>query len=72
MSSLIITIDQGSSATKVLAFDHQGQAVYRSSRPLRMERPLPSYVEQDPAHVLEEPKVVFVEVLSAVFIEGHD
>jgi len=72
MSSLIVTIDQGSSATKVLAFDHQGQPIYRSSRPLRMERPRPSHVEQDPAHVLEETKFVLEEVLSAIFNEGHE
>lgn len=72
LDSFIVAIDQGSSATKVLAFDHQAQAAYRSSRSLTLERPQPTHVEQDPLHVLEETRGALDEVLSAVYADGHD
>lgn len=72
MSSFIVTIDQGSSATKVLAFDRQGHQIYRSSRPLRIERPFPAHVEQDPIHVLQETKLALDGVLSSIFEDGHE
>ncbi len=70
MNSLIVSIDQGSSATKVLAIDPQAQVVYRSSRPLKIERLQPTHVEQDPLHVLEETEEVLEEVLSVVHAKG--
>ncbi|MBM4338001.1 MAG: hypothetical protein FJ110_00500 [Deltaproteobacteria bacterium] len=72
MGSFIVTIDQGSSSTKVLAFDHRAGLAYRSSRPLKIERPQLTHVEQDPLHVLEETRKALDEVLSAVYAEGHD
>ena len=71
MGSFVVTIDQGSSATKVLAFDRQARQLYRSSRPLRIERPSPAHVEQDPLHVLRETKFALDEVLSSIFNDGH-
>ncbi len=72
MSSFIVTIDQGSSATKVLAFDHQGHQTYRSFRSLKIERPQPTYVEQDPVHVLEETRAALEEVISSIYRDGHE
>lgn len=72
MGYFIVTIDQGSSATKVLAFDHQGQSIYRASRPLRIERPHPSHVEQDPVHVLRETRSALDEVITSIESDGHE
>ncbi len=72
MSSFIVTIDQGSSATKVLAFDHQGRQAYRAFRSLKIERPQPAHVEQDPAHVLEETRAALEEVVSSIYANGHE
>ena len=72
MDLFIVTIDQGSSATKVLAFDQRGKAVYRSSRPLRIGRPSPTHVEQSPSHVLEESRSALEEVLTSIHHDGHD
>ncbi len=72
MGHFIVAIDQGSSGTKVLAFDQQGNAVYRAFRPLKISRPSPAHVEQDPRHVLEETRSALEEVLSAVYRDGHD
>lgn len=72
MDSFIVTIDQGSSATKVLAFDQQARLAYRSSRSLKIERPQPTHVEQNPLDVLDETRRALEEVLSAVHADGHE
>jgi glycerol kinase len=72
LSSFIVTIDQGSSATKVLAFDQQGRQTYRSSRSLKIDRPQPTHVEQDPIHVFKETRYALEEVLSSIYTDGHD
>ena len=71
MRHFIVTIDQGSSGTKVLAFDQQGSVVYRAFRPLKISRPSPAHVEQDPRHVFEETRSALEEVLSAIYRDGH-
>ncbi len=72
MSSFIVTIDQGSSATKVLAFDHRGHQTYRAFRPLKIGRPQPTHVEQDPVHLLEETRGALEEVISSISMDGHE
>lgn len=72
MNSFIVAIDQGSSATKVLAFDQQARLAYRSSRSLTIERPQPTHVEQNPLDVLEKTRAALEEVLSAVYRDGHE
>lgn len=72
MNSYIVAIDQGSSATKVLAFDHHARLAYRSSRSLKIERPQQTHVEQDPLDVLEETRKALDEVLFAIYNDGHE
>ena len=72
MSSYIVTVDQGSSSTKVLAVDHEGHQAYRSFRPLRIARPQPGHVEQDPVHVLQQTRAALEEVISSVHAAGGE
>lgn len=72
MSRFIVTIDQGSSGTKVLAFDQRGEVAYRSSRPLELLRSSPTHVEQSPLHVLEETHSALEEVLLSIHHDDHD
>jgi glycerol kinase len=72
LSSFIVTVDQGSSSTKVLAIDRQGRQAYRASRPLRIDRPRPGHVEQDPLHVLRETRAALDEVIASVLADGHE
>jgi glycerol kinase len=71
LNSYVVAIDQGSSATKVLAFDQQAGCAYRSSRSLNIERPQPNHVEQNPLDVLAETRTALEDVLSAIYAEGH-
>ncbi len=71
LNSYVVAIDQGSSATKVLAFDQQAGCAYRSSRSLNIERPQPTHVEQNPLDVLAETRKALEDVLTAIYAEGH-
>lgn len=47
-SALILAIDQGTTNTKALLIDGEGQPVFRASAPLELIQPRLGYVEQDP------------------------
>ncbi len=47
-SACILAIDQGTTNTKALLIDGQGQTLFRASAPLDLLQPRPGYVEQDP------------------------
>ncbi|MFA6029430.1 MAG: FGGY family carbohydrate kinase [Elusimicrobiota bacterium] len=44
----VLALDQGSSSTRVVAFDESGSSTALSQRPLRTLRPAPGFVEHDP------------------------
>ncbi|MGA2640662.1 MAG: FGGY family carbohydrate kinase, partial [Spirochaetia bacterium] len=44
----ILAVDQGTSATKTVIFDSEGQISARASAPLASSFPRPGFVEQDP------------------------
>ena len=46
--SFILAIDQGTTNTKALLVNRDGQVAYRASAPLRLTHPQPDFVEQDP------------------------
>lgn len=60
MSGLILSIDQGTSGTKAILFDHAGRPQAKGSVSLRSQFPQPGFVEQDPeeiyANVIEATK----------------
>lgn len=47
-SEWILAVDQGTSNTKALLIDREGQTVFRASAPLELLQPQPGYVEQNP------------------------
>ena len=51
MRSFILTIDQGTTNTKALLVDRDGQPVFRASAPVRLLTPRPGYVEQEPVEL---------------------
>ena len=44
----ILALDQGTTNTKALLVDREGQTAFRASAPLELIQPKPGYVEQDP------------------------
>src|SRR5690349_3769985 len=53
MGKYILSIDQGTSSTKVLLFDEQGKVVCKSAEPLKSIFSGEGFVEQDPRGIYE-------------------
>jgi len=49
--TFILAIDQGTSGTKTLVFDHEGRIVAKATEPLASSFPSPGFVEQDPEEI---------------------
>ena len=50
-SQYILAIDQGTSGTKAVVFDSEGQVVAKATEPLTSHFPRPGFVEQDPVEI---------------------
>jgi len=48
----ILAIDQGTSGTKAVLFDSQGQITAKATSPLKSYYPQPGFVEQDPEEII--------------------
>jgi len=51
--SFILAIDQGTSGTKAVIFNSQGEIVARAAEPLKSYFPQPGFVEQDPLEIYQ-------------------
>ena len=51
--TFILAVDQGTSATKTVVFDTQGQIVAQATEPLKSYFPQPGFVEQDPLEIYQ-------------------
>ena len=50
-SQYILAIDQGTSGTKAVIFDSEGQIVAKATEPLKSYFPQPGFVEQDTVEI---------------------
>jgi glycerol kinase len=60
--SLILAIDQSTSATKAVLFDHRGKVLDRAARSHRQIYPRPGWVEHDPEQIWRNVRAVVREV----------
>lgn len=67
----ILAIDQGTSSTKSLVFDAQGQPVARGSEPLYTNYADNGFVEQDPEAIYENVRASVKQCLDAFEKAGH-
>ena len=51
--TFILAVDQGTSATKTVVFDTQGQIVAQATEPLKSYFPQPGFVEQEPLEIYQ-------------------
>lgn len=49
MATYILALDQGTSSSRALLFDHSGRVVHQVSQPFQQHYPQPGWVEHDPA-----------------------
>lgn len=69
-SPLILAIDQGTSSTKVLLIDNQGQAIYKASEPLQTYYLEEDWVEQDPEEIYQNVLAAISSCLEGFRSEG--
>lgn len=62
-------IDQGTTFTRFLVFDHEACIVASARRPVSLKSPRPGWVEQDPFELIESVKEVINEVHATVWRE---
>ncbi|MDE0232833.1 MAG: glycerol kinase GlpK [bacterium] len=65
-------IDQGTTSTRFMIFDHSGAAIASAQRELRQILPQPGWVEHDPMEILQATEAVIGEALRSVGMTGGD
>jgi glycerol kinase len=64
---MLLAIDQGTSATKAMLVDADGQIVARASAPVGQSHPQPGWVEQSPAEIWDSVRAAVADCLG-----GHE
>lgn len=67
MKQYILAIDQGTTSTRAILFDHQGQLVHQTQREFKQYFPHSGWVEQDAMEIWNS----VLEVVGAMFIETN-
>ncbi len=67
---LILAIDQGTTSSRVIAYNLQGEEVHSASRPLPIYYPEDGWVEQKPEEVWSSVSESLEEVVSAINLES--
>jgi glycerol kinase len=65
-SSLILAIDQGTSNTKAIVVNVEGQILARATAPMAIGFPRPAWVEQDPIAIWQAVRNVIDECVSQI------
>ena len=64
MKKYILALDQGTSSSRAIVFDHDGNPLAVSQKEFTQHFPQPGWVEHDPEEIWESEKEVMLEVLS--------
>ena len=72
MASYMLALDQGTTSSRAILFDHDGQIVATSQREHQQIFPAPGFVEHDPQEIWLNIREVMGEVLSRAEITRHD
>src|SRR4051794_19329866 len=69
---LILAIDQGTTGTKVILFDHAGEVVKLAYGELTQHYPQPGWVEHDPREIWDSTLALVAEAISDAGCEPQD
>ncbi|OZM58057.1 glycerol kinase [Lottiidibacillus patelloidae] len=72
MSKYVLTIDQGTTSSRAILFNKQGEVIEVSQREFTQHFPKPGWVEHDAEEIWESVKVVIEDVLKKANITGKD
>jgi len=71
-ATYVIAIDQGTTSTRAIIFDHDGAIVSTAQLEHRQILPRPGWVEHDPMEIWTNTRRVIGEVLSTASLTRHD
>src|SRR3954470_11141007 len=72
MPEFVISIDQGTTSTRAMVFDHAGRAVATGQKEHRQFLPRPGWVEHDPVEIWDNVREVVAVALSRAGLTRHD
>ena len=72
MGPYILSVDQGTTSSRAIIFDHDGQIVASSQREHQQIFPHPGWVEHDPMEIWVTVREVMGEALSRAQLTRHD
>lgn len=70
MSKFIASIDQGTTSTRCMLFDHQGRVVSIAQKEHRQIYPQPGWVEHDPLEIWQRTQEVIHQALADASLSG--
>lgn len=68
--SFLLAIDQGTTSSRAIAFDHQGQAIFAFNKEHKQHYPKAGYVEHDPTEIWDNVSEVCQRVVESPKIQG--
>ncbi|WP_374173671.1 glycerol kinase GlpK [Flavobacterium tructae] len=69
---LILALDQGTTSSRAIVFNHKGEIVSISQKPFKQIFPKPGWVEHDPNEIWSSQVSVAAEVIAKVGITGRE
>ncbi|MDE1997328.1 MAG: glycerol kinase GlpK [Burkholderiales bacterium] len=70
--ALILALDQGTSSSRSIVFDEQGQILASAQQEIRQHYPQPGWVEHDPLELWSTQRDTAAQALSQLVAKGHD
>jgi len=67
----ILAIDQGTTSSRAILFDHSGAVCFSAQREISQKYPSPGWVEQDAREILASVLTAIGEVLAAASVDRH-
>lgn len=72
MTKYILALDQGTSSSRALVFDHEGNVCSVAQMEFTQHFPQPGWVEDDPMEIWSSEAAVIAEAISKIGINGKD
>ncbi|NLZ19266.1 MAG: glycerol kinase GlpK [Bacteroidales bacterium] len=72
MSKFILALDQGTSSSRAIVFDHEGNILSTAQQEFTQHFPQPGWVEHDPMEIWSSEAAVIAKAISQIGINGQD
>ena len=72
MNKYILALDQGTSSSRAIVFDHEGHILSTAQQEFTQHFPQPGWVEHDPMEIWSSEAAVIAQAISQIGINGMD